>query len=48
MTAWFAERGVFLVDWQVAAQNSGAVRFWESVGGQPLTIRMQKQSDSDA
>jgi GNAT superfamily N-acetyltransferase len=48
ITAWFAERGVFLVEWQVAAQNPDAIRFWESVGGQPLTIRMQKRSDGGA
>jgi GNAT superfamily N-acetyltransferase len=48
LTAWFAERGVFLVEWQVAALNSDAIRFWESVGGQPLTIRMQKPPDENA
>jgi GNAT superfamily N-acetyltransferase len=48
LTAWFAERGVFLVEWQVAAKNPDAVRFWESVGGQALTIRMQKHSDGGA
>ncbi len=48
MTAWFAERGIYLVEWQVAAMNPGAIRFWESVGGQPLTIRMQKRPDGGA
>jgi GNAT superfamily N-acetyltransferase len=48
MTAWFAERGVFPVEWQVAARNPDAIRFWESVGGQPLTIRMQKNPDDGA
>jgi GNAT superfamily N-acetyltransferase len=48
LTAWFAERGVFLVEWQVAARNPDAIRFWEAVGGQPLTIRMQKSSRDGA
>jgi ribosomal protein S18 acetylase RimI-like enzyme len=48
LAAWFAERGVFLVEWQVAARNPDAIHFWESVGGQPLTIRMQKHPDDGA
>lgn len=41
MNTWFAERGVRHVEWQVAAANGEAIRFWESVGGRSLTIRMR-------
>lgn len=45
MSRWFAEQGVARVEWQVAALNPDAIRFWEAVGGQPVTIRMQKSLD---
>jgi ribosomal protein S18 acetylase RimI-like enzyme len=43
MSAWFAEQGVQLVEWQVASSNLEAILFWEAVGGKPITVRMQKR-----
>ncbi len=45
ISAWFAEQGVHLVEWQVASQNLEAILFWEAVGGKPITVRMQKSLD---
>jgi ribosomal protein S18 acetylase RimI-like enzyme len=45
MNRWFAERGVFRVEWQVASANLTAIRFWEAVGGRPITIRMRVSLD---
>jgi len=42
ISAWFAEQEVYLVEWQVASLNPDAIRFWEAVGGKPITVRMQK------
>jgi ribosomal protein S18 acetylase RimI-like enzyme len=41
INVWFAEKDVRHVEWQVATANAEAVRFWESVGGSSLTIRMR-------
>lgn len=41
VTDWFAAQGVRHVEWQVAAANVEAIKFWTAVGGQPLTIRMR-------
>ncbi len=41
INAWFAEQGVRHVEWQVASANDDAIRFWQSVGGRALTIRMR-------
>ena len=41
MFAWFKDRGVTQVEWQVTANDPDAVAFWEAVRGTPLTIRMQ-------
>jgi ribosomal protein S18 acetylase RimI-like enzyme len=38
---WFAERDVHHVEWQVAVANGEARRFWETVGGRALTMRMR-------
>ncbi len=38
---WFAEQNVRRVEWQVAVANEEARRFWESVGGRELVVRMR-------
>lgn len=45
MNAWFAEQGVRHVEWQVAAANPDGIRFWESVGGKAMMIRMRLSYD---
>jgi GNAT superfamily N-acetyltransferase len=47
MNGWFAGQGVARVEWQVASLNPDAIQFWEAVGGQPVTIRMQKSLDEE-
>jgi ribosomal protein S18 acetylase RimI-like enzyme len=37
---WFAAQGVDQTEWQVAAENTAGVRFWEALGGEPVMIRM--------
>lgn len=44
---WFRQRGVRQVELQVAARNPVGMRFWESVGGEPVMIRMQIDLDRD-
>jgi GNAT superfamily N-acetyltransferase len=41
LNAWFAEQGVYRIEWQVATANPDAIHFWEAVGGSALTVRMQ-------
>ena len=38
---WFQEQGVRYTELQVAAANRAGVAFWESVGGQPITVRVR-------
>ncbi|MCB9452070.1 MAG: GNAT family N-acetyltransferase [Anaerolineaceae bacterium] len=38
---WFQEHHITAYDWHVAAQNIAGQRFWESVGGRPVMIRMR-------
>jgi ribosomal protein S18 acetylase RimI-like enzyme len=38
---WFAQQNVYRVEWQVAVANEEARRFWESVGGRDLVVRMR-------
>jgi GNAT superfamily N-acetyltransferase len=45
INAWFADRGVYRVEWQVATANPDAIRFWEAVGGSEITVRMQASLD---
>ena len=45
MNRWFVEQGVTRVEWQVAAVDPGALRFWEAMGGQPITVRMRASLD---
>ncbi len=41
LNAWFAGQGVRHTELQVAAENPGAIRFWEAVGGKSMIIRMR-------
>lgn len=42
---WFTEQGVRHVEWQVATANADAIRFWEALGGQAITVRMRMGLD---
>ncbi|MCZ7540551.1 MAG: GNAT family N-acetyltransferase [Anaerolineae bacterium] len=44
---WFRQRGVQQVELQVAARNPAGMRFWESVGGVPVMIRMRIDLGAD-
>jgi ribosomal protein S18 acetylase RimI-like enzyme len=41
INAWFQVQGVRYTELQVAAANGAGIAFWESVGGQPVMVRMQ-------
>ncbi|NDJ76898.1 MAG: GNAT family N-acetyltransferase [Chloroflexi bacterium] len=41
VNAWLVEQGIRHTEWQVAAANTGGIRFWEAVGGLATMVRMQ-------
>jgi GNAT superfamily N-acetyltransferase len=41
INAWFQVQGVSYTELQVAAANRAGIVFWESVGGQPVMMRMR-------
>ena len=41
LNAWFAERGMRIVEWNVAAANTEGLRFWQTLGGQPIMVQMR-------
>lgn len=45
MNQWFAEQGVRYSELQVAAANESGIRFWESMNGRSMTIRMRIDFD---
>lgn len=45
INSWFAEQGVRYSELQVAAANETGIRFWESVGGRSITMRMRIEFD---
>lgn len=47
LNQWFRQKGVRQVEWQVAARNPEGLRFWESIGGEALMIRMRLELGAD-
>jgi GNAT superfamily N-acetyltransferase len=47
INTWFAAQGVEHTEWQVSATNTEGIRFWESVGGSPLMVRMRMTLDDE-
>lgn len=47
INAWFAEQGVRYTELQVAAENPGAIGFWQAVGGRGMMIRMRIPLDGE-
>lgn len=45
VSAWLNENGVRGYEWYVAEQNSAGKRFWESVGGRRVMIRMRAETE---
>lgn len=45
VTAWLREHGIRSYEWHVAEQNEAAQRFWESVGGRRIMIRMRAETE---
>jgi GNAT superfamily N-acetyltransferase len=45
VNAWFAEQGMRIVEWSVAAANVEGLRFWEALGGQPIMVQMRVSLD---
>lgn len=45
VSAWLNENGVRRYEWYVAEQNSAGKRFWESVGGRRVMIRMRAETE---
>ena len=41
LAEWFSSQSVHYFDWHVAAANTRALAFWESIGARPLQIRMR-------
>lgn len=42
---WFLENGIRTFEWYVAEHNTVGKRFWESVGGRPVMIRMRVETE---
>ncbi len=45
INAWFAEQGMHIVEWSVAAANVEGLHFWEALGGQPIMVQMRATLD---
>ena len=45
LNAWFAEQGMRIVEWNVAAANVEGLRFWQALGGQPIMVQMRAPLD---
>lgn len=42
---WFRSRNILHYEWSVAAANHTGRKFWQSIGGREVMIRMRKQLD---
>ncbi len=45
VTAWLAGQGVRSFEWYVAEHNAAGRRFWESLGGRRVMIRMRAETE---
>ena len=45
LTAWFKEKGLRFYEWHVAARNTESLKFWESLGGRNVMLRMRAEVD---
>lgn len=45
VTDWFVESGVHTYEWYVAEHNEAGKRFWESVGGRRVMVRMRAETE---
>lgn len=45
ITAWLAGQGIRSFEWYVAEHNTAGKRFWESVGGRRVMIRMRAETE---
>lgn len=46
LTGWFQEKGLRYYEWHVAARNTDSLKFWESLGGRNVMLRMRAEVDS--
>lgn len=45
LIAWFKEKGLRYYEWHVAARNTDSLKFWESLGGRNVMLRMRADVD---
>lgn len=48
MRSWFREHGLTYFEWHVTAENEGAMRFWQELGGRYVQIRMRAEIEDEA
>ena len=48
INAWFAEQGMRIAEWSVAAANVEGMRFWKALGGEPIMVQMRAPLDDHA
>jgi ribosomal protein S18 acetylase RimI-like enzyme len=41
LVSWFRQKGLKHFEWHVAANNPGALAFWEKIGGRSWQVRMR-------
>lgn len=44
---WFKQQGLNYFEWHVTAENTSALRFWESLGGRYVQIRMRARIEDE-
>ena len=47
LRGWFHEHGLNYFEWHVTAENESALRFWESLGGRYVQIRMRARIEDE-
>lgn len=45
VTAWLRENKISSFEWYVAEENTAGKRFWESIGGRRVMVRMRAETE---